>query len=112
MKFCIVCWYKANISSESEIVFVDILAPEMTYLISMRFSWWSAVYKMNLKNVNIPKMPGGAASALIKLGVVAGLGVYGIANSLYNVDGGHRAIVFNRIVGIKDKVLFCFFSAT
>lgn len=60
---------------------------------------------MNFKNVNVPKMPGGgAASALIKLGVVAGLGVYGIANSLYNVEGGHRAIVFNRIVGVKDKV--------
>jgi prohibitin 2 len=25
-------------------------------------------------------------------------------NSLYNVEGGHRAIVFNRIQGIKDKV--------
>ncbi|GER53286.1 prohibitin [Striga asiatica] len=60
---------------------------------------------MNFKNVNVPKMPGGGAvSALIKLGVVAGLGVYGVSNSLYNVEGGHRAIVFNRIVGIKDKV--------
>lgn len=54
-------------------------------------------------------MPGGgAASALIKLGVIAGLGVYGVANSLYNVDGGHRAVVFNRIIGIKDKVFSCF----
>lgn len=60
---------------------------------------------MNLKNVNVPKMPsGGAVSALIKLGVVAGLGVYGISHSLYNVEGGHRAIVFNRIVGVKEKV--------
>ncbi|CAH9126088.1 unnamed protein product [Cuscuta epithymum] len=60
---------------------------------------------MNLNNVNIPKMPsGGAASALIKFGLVAGIGVYGVANSLYNVDGGHRAIVFNRISGIKEKV--------
>ncbi|KAL2249362.1 UNVERIFIED_CONTAM: Prohibitin-1, mitochondrial [Sesamum indicum] len=60
---------------------------------------------MNLKNVNVPKMPGGgAASALIKLGVFAGLGIYGLGNSLYNVEGGHRAIVFNRVVGIKDKV--------
>ncbi|KAL0403605.1 UNVERIFIED_CONTAM: Prohibitin-1, mitochondrial [Sesamum radiatum] len=58
-----------------------------------------------MKNVNVPKMPGGAAaSALIKLGVVAGLGIYGLGNSLYNVEGGHRAIVFNRVVGIKDKV--------
>ncbi|KAL2496835.1 Prohibitin-1 [Forsythia ovata] len=60
---------------------------------------------MNMNNVKIPKMPdGGAASALIKLGVIAGLGVYGVANSLYNVEGGHRAIVFNRIIGVKEKV--------
>ncbi|EPS71891.1 hypothetical protein M569_02867, partial [Genlisea aurea] len=60
---------------------------------------------LNMSTVNIPNLPGGrAASALIKLGVVAGLGVYGLSNSLYNVEGGHRAIVFNRIVGIKDKV--------
>lgn len=61
---------------------------------------------MNLNNVKVPNIPGGgAASALIKFGVVAGLGAYGLSNSLYNVEGGHRAIVFNRITGIKDKVL-------
>ncbi|XP_075488611.1 prohibitin-1, mitochondrial-like [Primulina tabacum] len=60
---------------------------------------------MNLNNVKVPKMPGGGAtSAVIKLGVFAGLGIYGVANSLYNVEGGHRAIVFNRIVGVKDQV--------
>jgi prohibitin 2 len=61
---------------------------------------------MNFKNVKVPNMPGagGAASALIKFGVIAGIGVYGAANSLYNVEGGHRAIVFNRISGIKEEV--------
>ncbi|XP_047323751.1 prohibitin-1, mitochondrial-like [Impatiens glandulifera] len=60
---------------------------------------------MNFNNVKVPKMPaGGPAGALVKFGVFAGLGVYGIANSLYNVDGGHRAIVFNRLGGIKEKV--------
>ncbi|CAA6665450.1 unnamed protein product [Spirodela intermedia] len=60
---------------------------------------------MDFKNVKVPKVPGGgAASALAKFAVFAGLGVYGVANSIYNVDGGHRAIVFNRIGGIKDKV--------
>ncbi|XP_022848504.1 prohibitin-1, mitochondrial [Olea europaea var. sylvestris] len=60
---------------------------------------------MNMNNVKVPKMPsGGAASALIKLGVIAGLGMYGVANSLYNVEGGHRAIVFNRVTGVKEKV--------
>ncbi|XP_035542046.1 prohibitin-1, mitochondrial-like [Juglans regia] len=60
---------------------------------------------MNLKNVKVPKMPGGgAASALIRVGVIGALGLYGAANSLYNVEGGHRAIMFNRIVGVKDQV--------
>ncbi|KAH6780636.1 prohibitin 6 [Perilla frutescens var. hirtella] len=60
---------------------------------------------MNFKNVNVPKMPsGGGASKLITFGAFAGLTIYGLSNSLYNVEGGHRAIVFNRIGGIKDKV--------
>ncbi|XP_076900722.1 prohibitin-1, mitochondrial-like [Bidens hawaiensis] len=61
--------------------------------------------KMNLNNMKVPKMPDGrGASALIKFGAVLGLGLYAAGNSLYNVEGGHRAIVLNRIVGIKDKV--------
>ncbi|XP_022726676.1 prohibitin-1, mitochondrial [Durio zibethinus] len=60
---------------------------------------------MNLNNIKVPKMPGGGAlPTLLKIGVLGGLGLYGVANSLYNVEGGHRAIVFNRILGIKDKV--------
>ncbi|KAM7498059.1 hypothetical protein LguiA_022473 [Lonicera macranthoides] len=60
---------------------------------------------MNFNNVKVPKLPGGgAASALVKFGVIAGLGIYGAANSLYNVEGGHRAVVFNRLVGIKEEV--------
>lgn len=61
---------------------------------------------MNLNNVKVPKVPGGAASALIKVGIIGGLGLYAATHSLYNVEGGHRAIVFNRIVGIKDKVVY------
>lgn len=60
---------------------------------------------MNMKNMKIPNVPsGGAASALLKLGVIGGIGLYAAANSLYNVEGGHRAIVFNRLVGVKDEV--------
>eukprot|EP00271_Cylindrocystis_brebissonii_P009352 TRINITY_DN24141_c0_g1_i1.p1 TRINITY_DN24141_c0_g1~~TRINITY_DN24141_c0_g1_i1.p1 ORF type:complete len:303 (+),score=62.65 TRINITY_DN24141_c0_g1_i1:208-1116(+) len=52
--------------------------------------------------VNLPAAgPSGAAMRAVLIG---GALVYGAANSLYNVEGGHRAIVFNRIVGIKDKV--------
>ena len=61
--------------------------------------------KMNLNNVKVPKVPGGGAvSALLKIGIIGGLGLYGATHSLYNVDGGHRAIMFNRLVGVKDKV--------
>ncbi|KAJ7553000.1 hypothetical protein O6H91_06G080200 [Diphasiastrum complanatum] len=61
---------------------------------------------MNLNNFgkNV-KLPGaGPLGALTKVVLIGGTVVYGLANSLYNVEGGHRAIVFNRLVGIKDKV--------
>ncbi|XP_057949863.1 prohibitin-1, mitochondrial-like [Malania oleifera] len=45
-----------------------------------------------------------AAPALMKLGIVGGVGLYAAFNSLYNVEGGHRAVMFNRISGVKDKV--------
>lgn len=60
---------------------------------------------MNFKNLKVPNIPGGdASSALFKLGIFGGLGLYAAASSLYNVEGGHRAIVFNRVLGVKDKV--------
>ncbi|KAF9588664.1 hypothetical protein IFM89_014385 [Coptis chinensis] len=61
---------------------------------------------MNLNNVKVPKVPGGgnSMSALLKLGVIGGIGLYAASNSLYNVEGGCRGIVFNRLTGIKDKV--------
>ncbi|MCL7040974.1 hypothetical protein MKW94_008872 [Papaver nudicaule] len=60
---------------------------------------------MNFKKVKIPNVPGGgAASALVKVGILGGIGLYAAFNSLYNVEGGHRAIVFNRVVGVKEKV--------
>ncbi|KAG9153892.1 hypothetical protein Leryth_005993 [Lithospermum erythrorhizon] len=59
---------------------------------------------MNFQNVKVLKMRnGGPGSALVKLGVVAGVGIYAVSNSLYNVEGGHRAIVFNRIIGVYPE---------
>ncbi|VFQ84101.1 unnamed protein product [Cuscuta campestris] len=57
---------------------------------------------MGFKNAKVPKMPD--ASIFNKLASVGGIVMYAASNSLYNVDGGHRAIVFNRINGIKEKV--------
>ncbi|CAL1392932.1 unnamed protein product [Linum trigynum] len=53
---------------------------------------------------NTPNMTNAQlGSFLVKLGVAAGAVVYAAANCLYNVEGGHRAIVFNRITGIHNK---------
>lgn len=54
-----------------------------------------------------PNIPGGgnagpaAASAALTLIGAAGL-AYGAYNSVYTVEGGHRAVVFNRLVGMKQ----------
>ncbi|KAF9588118.1 hypothetical protein IFM89_007594 [Coptis chinensis] len=53
---------------------------------------------------NIPKGSVGAMSALVKVRIIGGIGLYAASNSLYNVEGGCRAIVFNHLVGVKDKV--------
>ena len=82
----------------------------LTFLMWMYDFVLSEFGKMNFNNVRVPKVPGGGAiGTLIKIGVLGGLGLYGATNSLYNVDGGHRAIMFNRIAGIKEKVVtfFC-----
>ncbi|KAK3124790.1 hypothetical protein QOZ80_7BG0593050 [Eleusine coracana subsp. coracana] len=59
---------------------------------------------MNVKGGGRIPLPPAGAGALAKVAVIGGAAVYAAMNSLYNVEGGHRAIVFNRIQGIKDKV--------
>ena len=58
----------------------------------------------NMKNMKMPRGAGAAGPAVARVVLLGGAAVYGIANSIFNVEGGHRAIVFNRIVGIKDTV--------
>lgn len=59
---------------------------------------------------NVPNMPSGggglgdAAGRAVGSALVAiGMG-YGAYSSFYNVEGGHRAIVFNRLTGMKETV--------
>ncbi|KAK1288406.1 hypothetical protein QJS10_CPB19g00809 [Acorus calamus] len=60
---------------------------------------------MSFKNAKMPNVPNaGGLSALVKAVAAGTILFYGASNSFYNVEGGHRAIVFNRIGGIKDKV--------
>jgi len=45
-----------------------------------------------------------AAAAARSLGALAGAAIlgYGAYNSIYTVQGGHRAIIFNRVTGMKE----------
>lgn len=56
---------------------------------------------MNLKNAGPPNK----AVATIA-GVLAGAGLvsYGAYDSLFTVEGGHRAVMFNRIGGVKNEI--------
>ena len=42
----------------------------------------------NMKNMKLPS--GGGGSMLARALVIGGAAVYGVANSLFNVEGGHR----------------------
>lgn len=46
----------------------------------------------------------GIGTGIGLLGAAAGL-AYGLYNSMYTVEGGHRAIIFNRIGGVQNYVL-------
>lgn len=54
----------------------------------------------NLVNVKLPQGGSGLVKALIGAGVL----LYAGSQSLFNVEGGHSAVVFNKIVGVKQKV--------
>jgi prohibitin 2 len=58
------------------------------------------------RTVKPPTGTGGSSGKSIG-GVLAGVTVAGIGlySSLFNVDGGHRAVMFNRIGGVSDQVL-------
>lgn len=57
----------------------------------------------NMKNIKMPQ-GGGPLLALAKGAVGIGVLAYAGYHSLFNVEGGHRAIVFNRLVGIKENI--------
>ncbi len=55
------------------------------------------------KNIKFPQ-GGGGIGRLASTVLIGGAAIYGASQSLFNVEGGHRAIVFNRLTGIKEKV--------
>ncbi|KAJ3291790.1 Prohibitin-2, subunit of the prohibitin complex (Phb1p-Phb2p) [Borealophlyctis nickersoniae] len=59
---------------------------------------------MNMVKGFMPK--GNPKGVFASTGALVGLGVLaiGVNSSLFNVDGGHRAVKFSRIGGVKDQV--------
>jgi len=57
--------------------------------------------KLNDLAGRMGKAPKGLGTG-VKLLAAAAAGVYGLQQSMYTVDGGHRAIMFNRIGGMQD----------
>lgn len=51
-----------------------------------------------------PAINPAAVANLVKVLLAGGAAAYGLSNSIFNVEGGHRAIVFNRLYGIKETV--------
>ena len=56
----------------------------------------------NLRNTKLPSA--GLVAGVVQAVVYGGGAAYGLYHSLFNVEGGHRAIVYNRFVGIREKV--------
>lgn len=50
-----------------------------------------------------PPMPKGSIG-LVAGGLVVLGGVYALSNSLFNVDGGHRAIKYRRVNGVSKEI--------
>lgn len=50
-----------------------------------------------------PQVPRGASGVFVAGALLAG-GAYVLSNSLFNVDGGHRAIKYTRIGGVSKEI--------
>ena len=51
----------------------------------------------------MPRIPT-SAGRVLRFGAIAAVSAYSLMNCLFTVEGGHRAIVFNRFAGIKETV--------
>jgi len=60
--------------------------------------------KLGKGGAGMPGAPKGLGLG-VKLLAAGAAAVYGINQSMYTVDGGHRAIIFDRIGGIKNTIM-------
>jgi len=60
-------------------------------------------YNNLLSNLKIPRYTGPNPRSFFGI-ALAGLGLAGIYGSIFTVEGGHRAVVFSKIFGVKPEV--------
>lgn len=70
----------------------------------LHLPWPAILVNCSLMNAQSAAAALGNAANLLKVVALGSATIYGVSNSLFNVEGGHRAIVFNRVVGIKETV--------
>jgi hypothetical protein len=46
------------------------------------------------------------------MAIPAAVGISLVQMSLYDVKGGNRAVIFDRLSGVKDTVCYCYYSLT
>jgi len=56
-------------------------------------------------NFKVPRGPGKGTGGIIGTAITLGVLGYGTLQSLYNVEGGHRAVIFNKLTGVKQTVI-------
>lgn len=57
----------------------------------------------NIRNFKMPQGAGAGGGTLARVLVLGGAAVYGLANSLFNVEGGHRYVQSLIYINILEK---------
>ena len=93
-----------NHSNQNVISFIQFLEVFETIFFTRKYQKHKMADKLNDLAGRMGKAPKGLGP-LAKVVGVALAGAYGIQQSMFTVEGGHRAIMFNRIGGIQDYSL-------
>jgi prohibitin 2 len=73
---------------------------------NQREAWERVQLMLQKRKGNFGGLPGGGRGGGMGLAglVLLGVGTWAVSNSLFNVDGGHRAIKYSRLSGVKKEI--------